>query len=236
MSAAAHPFLAPPPRADRCAPSPRGRALTWLAVAGVHAAVGAWLLHAPASPRAPTAQRTMMVSFVREPVAVVQPEAPPPPAPPVEPRPAPRMIATPTPKSTSAIVVPPDVQTRDAPPTEAPPPVPQPVVVTEAAATANEAIVVPPDYKAAYLNNPGPRYPIASRRRREEGVVLLRVRVSATGAPEQVLVDRSSGFAELDDAAASVVQQRWRFVPAREGSQPVAAWVAVPMSFELRNR
>jgi protein TonB len=96
--------------------------------------------------------------------------------------------------------------------------------------------VVPPDYRAAYLNNPGPRYPVASRRRREEGIVLLKVHVSPEGAPVQVLVDRSSGFEERDRAAVSVVQERWKFVPARQGSQAVAAWVAVPMQFELKNR
>ncbi|MFM1892145.1 MAG: hypothetical protein RLZ44_1222 [Pseudomonadota bacterium] len=96
--------------------------------------------------------------------------------------------------------------------------------------------MVPPDFRAAYLANPGPRYPVASRRRREQGVVLLKVRVTAEGSPEQVVIERSSGFADLDNAAASVVKERWKFVPARQGEATVSAWVVVPLEFVLKDR
>ena len=92
--------------------------------------------------------------------------------------------------------------------------------------------VSPPDYRAAYLNNPAPPYPRAARRSGDQGTVTLRVRVSAEGAPAQVELDRSSGSNLLDAAALEAVK-RWRFAPARRGSEPIEAWVIVPVVFRL---
>ncbi len=92
--------------------------------------------------------------------------------------------------------------------------------------------VVPPSYKAAYLQNPAPRYPQAAKRNGEEGTVLLRVLVTPDGKAAKVDVDRTSGSTVLDAAAADAVS-RWRFVPARRGADPVEAWVVVPMVFRL---
>lgn len=87
-------------------------------------------------------------------------------------------------------------------------------------------------YDADYLDNPKPIYPHASRRLGEQGKVLLRVLVSAHGLAERVEVKLSSGFARLDQAAHEAVS-RWRFVPARRGDQAIAAWVQVPITFQL---
>ncbi|WP_300452496.1 TonB family protein [Accumulibacter sp.] len=87
-------------------------------------------------------------------------------------------------------------------------------------------------FDADYLHNPQPVYPIASRRLGEEGRVLLRVRVSAQGWPAEVDVKQSSGFPRLDQAARAAVQ-RWRFVPARQGTEAVEASVLVPLQFTL---
>lgn len=92
--------------------------------------------------------------------------------------------------------------------------------------------VTAPRFDAAYLNNPTPSYPPLARRLGEQGQVLLRVRVNAGGLPEQIEVQRSSGFARLDHAARLAVEQ-WRFVAARQGNEAVAAWVLVPLSFRL---
>ena len=67
---------------------------------------------------------------------------------------------------------------------------------------------------------------------REEGTVLLLVRVSAKGEAERIQVQQGSGFARLDDVAVKTVQQ-WRFVPARQGAETVAANVIVPIVFRL---
>lgn len=93
--------------------------------------------------------------------------------------------------------------------------------------------VIQPKFDADYLNNPKPAYPSISRRLGEEGVVLLRVYVNAMGQPERIEVNKSSGFERLDAAALRAVSD-WKFVPARQGKISVAAWVQVPVSFQLR--
>jgi protein TonB len=73
-----------------------------------------------------------------------------------------------------------------------------------------------------------------SRRLGETGRVFLRVHVLPAGTPDQVEVRTGSGFPRLDNAAVDAVK-RWRFVPAKQGSELVAAWVIVPISFSLEN-
>lgn len=94
--------------------------------------------------------------------------------------------------------------------------------------------LVAPRFDAAYLNNPRPEYPRIARRMGEQGRVLLNVFVSAAGTAEKVEIRTSSGHARLDQAAREAVQ-RWKFVPARRGDEPVSAWVIVPISFVLES-
>lgn len=112
-----------------------------------------------------------------------------------------------------------------------------PVAVASQAASASEQTaavpaVIQPVFDADYLNNPSPAYPPLSRRMREQGVVYLRVLVSTDGVPDQVELKKSSGSVRLDESALCTVK-KWRFVPARRGSQTVAAWVVVPIAFSL---
>jgi len=94
------------------------------------------------------------------------------------------------------------------------------------------AAVAPPSFNAAYLSNPAPRYPLASRRAGEQGTVTLRVLVRRDGLPAQVEVEKSSGSAHLDAAALEAVRA-WRFVPARQGTDAIESWVLVPVVFRL---
>jgi protein TonB len=116
---------------------------------------------------------------------------------------------------------------------------PSPQTVAAKAAEATEATppkeepIEQPRFNADYLDNPAPAYPPLSRKLREEERVLLRVRVDASGHPAQVTMHESSGFARLDDRAADTVR-RWKFQPARQGGQPVEAWVIVPIQFSLK--
>ncbi|MDP2795806.1 MAG: energy transducer TonB [Sulfurisoma sp.] len=116
------------------------------------------------------------------------------------------------------------------PPQPPAPPAPVPIAVTVAAPPA--VPVTAARFDADYLDNPKPVYPHASRRLGEQGKVLLRVHVSATGLAEKVEVKLGSGFTRLDQAAQDAVS-RWRFVPARRGDEAVAAWVQVPITFQL---
>jgi len=67
----------------------------------------------------------------------------------------------------------------------------------------------------------------------EQGRVVLRVLVSAAGLPEKVELKSSSGSPRLDESALQTVRL-WKFVPARQGTEPVSAWVLVPISFVLK--
>ncbi|RKF23577.1 energy transducer TonB [Altericroceibacterium spongiae] len=92
--------------------------------------------------------------------------------------------------------------------------------------------VTPPDFSAAQLNNPGPSYPYLSRKAKEEGVVVLRVLVSAEGRAKSLRIEETSGFDRLDKAALKTVK-KWRFVPASQAGNPREAWVLVPITFSL---
>lgn len=89
-------------------------------------------------------------------------------------------------------------------------------------------------YDAAYLHNPKPTYPPASRRGGEQGQVLLRVAVAADGSAQAVQVIAGSGFSRLDQAALEAVR-RWKFVPAKRGDIPVDGVVRVPINFSLED-
>ena len=105
--------------------------------------------------------------------------------------------------------------------------------VQEGAPARPAAPQEPPRFNADYLRNPPPAYPASSRRRGEEGRVLLRVQVMADGHPALVLVHASCGFERLDNAALEAVRH-WQFVPARQGGDAVADWVIVPVHFSLK--
>jgi protein TonB len=107
-----------------------------------------------------------------------------------------------------------------------------PMAAPAQAAPAPSQPVTPPRFDAAYLKNPPPTYPVASRRTREQGTVLMRVRVLREGTPAEVLLEHTSGSPHLDEAAMDAVRH-WRFVPAHRGTESVEAWVLVPVEFEL---
>jgi protein TonB len=49
-----------------------------------------------------------------------------------------------------------------------------------------------------------------------------------------VQLQASSGSSRLDQSALDTVR-RWKFVPARLGKDPIAAWVLVPIAFTLKD-
>lgn len=103
-------------------------------------------------------------------------------------------------------------------------------------ATGNNAIsgLAPIGVRAQpnYRKNPEPAYPLAARRRRQEGLVLLSVTVSAEGRATQVVVKQNSGVAVLDEAALRAVQD-WEFEPARMGRKALPSEIEVPVRFQL---
>lgn len=112
-----------------------------------------------------------------------------------------------------------------------------PAPATTAPDPATEAArqqFTPPSFDAAYLSNPAPRYPPAARRAGEQGTVTLRVLVKRDGLPQRVEIERSSGYQQLDSAAQDAVWG-WRFVPGRQGTDPIEQWLQVPVRFRLED-
>jgi protein TonB len=119
-------------------------------------------------------------------------------------------------------------------------PAPPPAVVEPAAPPPPPAPPAPalrtiPSTAVAYLEPPAPVYPLASRRLREQGEVLLKVEIGADGHARQVLVTRSSGSPRLDNAALVAVRAA-RFKPYTENGQALVVWTTVPIQFELETK
>ncbi len=77
-----------------------------------------------------------------------------------------------------------------------------------------------------------PGYPLLSTELGEQGLVLLRMHISAEGLVEAVEVLQTSGYPRLDRAARSAIA-KWRFTPAVENGQPVELSQDLPVRFEL---
>ena len=107
---------------------------------------------------------------------------------------------------------------------------------TAGAAVAAAAPAGPPAATAArplYASNPPPDYPRQARRLGQQGTVLLKALVSATGRVEELEIAESSGVKSLDVAALKAVRE-WRFEPGRENGRAKAMRVRVPVRFELQ--
>lgn len=104
---------------------------------------------------------------------------------------------------------------------------------THAATPASSVVLdAEPDYKAEYLNNPRPAYPMIARRMGYHGKVVLEVEVLAEGKAGEVKLLQSSGFELLDSSAMQTVKT-WRFIPARRFGQAVTQRFLVPIKFSL---
>jgi len=82
------------------------------------------------------------------------------------------------------------------------------------------------------LEVPAPPYPRAARRAGEEGSVLLRLDLDASGKVACVTVVESSGFERLD-ALARETLETWRFAPRREDGRAVASSFLHRVDFRL---
>lgn len=189
---------------------------------------------------APPAERIMAPPVQEQP----QPQPPDPipkPEPKPEPKPKPRPVPVP-------VVEEPSERAIEVPET-APEPMPvlartsEPVMpprqddrlaapATSMDETAPLPDTIPPQPDMDPRNNSAPEYPIASRRMREEGTVLLELMVEADGSVSAIRVQTSSGFPRLDASAVKTVR-RWRFIPAVRGGKPIAYRFVQPIEFAL---
>ena len=109
---------------------------------------------------------------------------------------------------------------------------PEPIVESQKPQEPSPAPVIPPRSDANYLNNPAPAYPQASRRLREEGVVVLEILVKADGSLGEMRLKKSSGYPRLDEAAQRAVKN-WHFVPAKRGDEAIDYMYELPIEFSL---
>ena len=109
-----------------------------------------------------------------------------------------------------------------------------PEVTTTAIATPQAQTVAPPMVEEIdYVRAPAPVYPRESQRSRERGTVLLRVLVDVLGRPAQIQIERSSGYARLDDAARVAVEKAL-FRPHEVNGVAQPAQVLIPIEFTRR--
>jgi protein TonB len=102
-----------------------------------------------------------------------------------------------------------------------------------ASATAEEAGATVDKLPQKLPNNPAPPYPTDAYVRRQQGRVLLEVRIDARGKVTAIRVSQSSSVSPLDQAALDAVEE-WQFQPARRGGEAVAFTVTVPIRFVIR--
>lgn len=227
-------------------PTSRPAGLAFLLSLLVHgAAIGGLLtqggVRPPPRPAVPL--EVSWISPIAEPAPSLPPPAAPLPAPPprhapakLKPKPsqAPKLVSVARNRSIpdqTVAAAPTETSSDNAPPSAAPVQTLPAAPATGATATAP---VTPAHFAAAYLRNPAPAYPAVSRRRGEQGKTLLRVHVLPSGLPDEILIQQGSGFERLDRAAIEAVQ-RWKFVPAQQGGNRIAAWVIVPIQFSLQD-
>jgi periplasmic protein TonB len=126
------------------------------------------------------------------------------------------------------VTPPPIVQPVTPPPppqvTVAPPPKPAPMA-------AGPVMVGNLDEKLIEGNPP--RYPVESRRKKEQGTVQLRLLIGTDGRVVQVSIAQSSGFERLDQAALQAAKS-WRWQPMMRDGQPVEVRGIMSIPFVLK--
>lgn len=161
----------------------------------------------PSKPAPPESQ-TLQTSVQPAPVTVPAPV----------PRPVVAMVPTSAPSvPVMAIAAPPALVSAPAPA----PPAPPATVTSDALGTR-------------MISGAPPRYPVESRRKKEQGTVELALVLGLDGRVETISIASSSGFARLDQAALEAVR-RWRWAPTLRDGAPVKVRGTVEIPFVLNN-
>lgn len=226
---------APLPSHSPDALPPAARRALLLGAAAAHVGLVWALLQLEPVRSAIGAVAPIMVDWIAPPApAPLPPPPPPPPKARVKPQPKPVIVSEPAPTPVTPVFVAPPAPPPQPPPEPVPPaPAPEPVAVVAAAPPPPPAPRTIAITAVEYLTPPMLNYPLASRRAQEQGLVHVRVLVDARGAPQQMSVIRSSGFARLDESALATVRAT-RFKPYTENGTPLPFWVVMPLVFELQ--
>ncbi|WP_260929328.1 energy transducer TonB [Novosphingobium sp. 9] len=112
---------------------------------------------------------------------------------------------------------------------------PAPTAVKSAPAPAAEpSIMNASDLSSSMISATPPVYPVESRRKHEQGTVVLKLLLGIDGRASSVDVTRSSGSARLDQAALAAVR-KWRWKPVVRDGEPVLVQGIVTIPFVLRS-
>lgn len=163
------------------------------------------------------------------------------------PPPPPAAETPPPPPSTPQVDAPPPLVQVPVPPVPiAATPESTPVAVPVASVVSSAPVVAAPSAPAAPSTVQGgdlatqmvfgkpPRYPIESRRKHEQGTVVLSLTLGVDGAVENLAIAQSSGFSRLDAAARDAVRT-WRWKPTIRDGRPVRVKGVVEIPFVLRS-
>lgn len=138
----------------------------------------------------------------------------------VLPQPPPPMPVTVVPDVPPAVAAAPQPQPAPTPAPPRPPAPPAPVQVAGG------------DLSSTMIEGNPPRYPIESRRKREQGTVVLALVLGTDGKVSDIRVTQSSGHSRLDAAALSAVR-KWRWSPTLRDGTPVLVRGTVEIPFVL---
>jgi protein TonB len=83
-----------------------------------------------------------------------------------------------------------------------------------------------------YLRPPHLDFPLLSRRAGESGEVVLRIVVDVHGRLKDAWVQKSSGFARIDQAALQDIRSA-RFVPHMDAGKPVEVESLAMLAYDL---
>ncbi|MDL2280618.1 energy transducer TonB [Selenomonadales bacterium OttesenSCG-928-I06] len=88
--------------------------------------------------------------------------------------------------------------------------------------------------KPEVLKKIKPKYPQFARDKGLEASVILKVRISKKGIPDEVTITESSGYSQFDEEAVKAIY-KWRFSPARNASgEAVVYYYNIPVDFILK--
>lgn len=90
-----------------------------------------------------------------------------------------------------------------------------------------------PPPRATLGFRPNTDYPLASQMRNEQGKVGLKVLLTEDGTMTDVVVEQSSGFPRLDEAAVRYMKTRWQYQTAAK-DKPMPQSVQVAVTFQLQ--
>ena len=89
-----------------------------------------------------------------------------------------------------------------------------------------------PTLKDLIVIRQGPDYPVRSRMFKEEGKVGLNAWLTESGTVSDAVIEQSSGYPRLDDAAVRFLKDRWHYKPSGK-SVPMPKSVQAEVTFKL---